>query len=153
MNWPFAVVMLVLLGACQREPGAARTATVNALTRQCRNVNGLKALKVDCGCLMNNVTADMSDDELALWVNEPTLFSEQELGTLISRKAIVCLRGAIVSECAKGGASGRCECIVDGFLAKFSGDELMDVLERFRNGGAIPAAANDVRARCLAGGR
>lgn len=151
MNWPFAVVMLALLGGCQREPGAARTATIDTLTRQCRTWKGLKGAKVDCGCLMNNITADMSEAELNLWLGEPTLFTEQELSTLISRKAITCMRGAIVAACAKGGQVKLCECMVDGFLAKFSGDELMDVLERFGNGGAIPPAANDVRARCMAG--
>jgi len=151
MKWSCAVVMLALLGGCQGETGVLRAATVDALTRHCRNWMGLKGAKVDCGCLMNSVTADMSDAELSLWLGEPTLFSEQELSTLISRKAITCLRGELVATCAKGGQVKVCQCMVDGFLAKFSGDELMDVLERFGNGGAIPPAANDVRARCMAG--
>jgi hypothetical protein len=152
MKWPMVVLGVCLLGCSGK---ATRQGSLNAFTRGCKAGLQNNALKVDCACLARELTADMSDAELNLWIHEPQLFSKEEQMTLTTRNAMSCLRTQLVGDCALSGSSRACECMIDGFLGKLSGDEFMEVAERFRNGAPLPPGANNIRTACISqfGGR
>ncbi len=143
---PFRLLCLCLgLWGCPN-----KASSVDSAVRSCRRSEAAKKSNIDCDCLVHAVVDDMSPEEVQLWVNDPNLFDEDEVGVLVLREAVQCLQPQIVAACVKGGGNpSTCACVAEGYLGAFSGQQLEDLMERMGNGAAIPPEASRIRTDCL----
>lgn len=148
-----ALIWLTFGGlGCDSLPGG-KEAITKAAVKSCAASAAARREEVplDCECLVRQAVSDMTPEEVRLWANTPDLFDEAEVQVLLTRRAMSCLKPQLISTCVgKGGPLSQCTCIAEGVLESFTGDELLDLSERLRNGSAVNPEAARIRLDCAA---
>lgn len=128
----------------------SKTAIVDATILSCQRSDEAKQGGLDCNCLVKQLVADMSPEEVQLWARDPNLFDGDELQLLMMRKAIPCMKPQLVAGCVKGGGwQSVCECVATQYVETFTGEQLDDLRERMMNGSAVNPEAARIRGDCV----
>lgn len=156
MNVRLMLALLPVLGLSGCKELFGREPMVRQLTQACEAQvkDGAWSLRgASCDCFVRAATADFSQEELSLWLSEPTLFEKDELKSLLARRAASCLKGPALADCARLGAQSRtCGCLVTRLVDEYEGDGVVDALDLVARGQSISADYADLTRRCAGGG-